>query len=116
MKLFAAGLLAHALEEEINIVNAEVLLRERGIDLDEQRRTEMGTFASVVLAEVETERESHKAAGTVFGVDVLRLVQLEDFRLDAYLDGVLLVFKHRDVPGIIGAVGTISGEGRMTAS
>jgi D-3-phosphoglycerate dehydrogenase len=106
---FAAGLLAHALEQEINIVNAEVLLRERGIDLVEERRSDMGAFSSVVLAEIETEGRSHKAAGTVFGVEMLRLVQLEDFRLDAYLDGVLMIFTHRDVPGIIGAVGTILG-------
>ncbi|MEX0675847.1 MAG: phosphoglycerate dehydrogenase [Pirellulales bacterium] len=106
---FAAGLLAHALEQEINIVNAEMLLRERGIDLVERRKTEMGAFSSLVLAEIETEKRSHKAAGTVFGVEMLRLVELEDFRLDAYLDGVLMVFTHRDTPGIIGAVGTILG-------
>jgi D-3-phosphoglycerate dehydrogenase len=106
---FAAGLLAHALEEDINIVNAEVLVRERGIELVEQRRSDMGAFSSVVLAEVETDRQTHKAAATVFGVDMLRLVQLEDFRLDAYLDGVLMVFTHKDVPGIIGVVGTIFG-------
>ncbi len=106
---FAAGLLAHALEEDINIVNAEVLLRERGIELIERRRSDMGAFSSVVTAEVETDTSSHKAAGTVFGVDMLRLVQLDEFRLDAYLDGVLMVFTHRDVPGIIGTVGTIFG-------
>lgn len=110
---FAAGLLANALEEEINIVNAEVLLRERGIELVEQRRADMGAFASVVLAEVEGEKQTHKAAGTVFGVDMLRLVQLEDFRLDAYLDGVLMVFTHHDVPGIIGTVGTILGANKI---
>jgi D-3-phosphoglycerate dehydrogenase len=110
---FAAGLLANALEEEINIVNAEVLLRERGIELIEQRRADMGAFASVVLAEVEGEKQTHKAAGTVFGVDMLRLVQLEDFRLDAYLDGVLMVFTHHDVPGIIGTVGTILGANKI---
>ncbi len=107
---FAAGLLVHALEEEINIVNAEVLLRERGIELIEQRKSETGAFSSVILAEVDTEKGSHKAAGTVFGTEMLRLVQLDDFRLDAYLDGVLMVFKHKDVPGIVGAVGTIFGK------
>jgi D-3-phosphoglycerate dehydrogenase len=106
---FAAGLLAHALEEDINIVNAEVLLRERGIELVEQRRGDMGAFSSLVLAQVDADRGSHKAAGTVFGLDMLRLVQLDDFRLDAYLDGVLMIFTHRDVPGIIGTVGTIFG-------
>src|SRR5690606_20862614 len=43
-------------------------------------------------------------------VDMPRLVQLDDFRLEAYLDGVLLTFRHHDVPGIIGAVGTICGK------
>ena len=38
-----------------------------------------------------------------------RLVSLDDFRLEAYLDGYLLVFRHHDVPGIIGGVGTIFG-------
>lgn len=106
---FAAGLLANALEEDINIVNAEVLLRERGIELVEERRSDTGAFTSLVVAEVESEKNTHKAGATVFGVDMLRLVQLDDFRLDAYLDGVLMVFTHRDVPGIIGAVGTIFG-------
>lgn len=107
---FAAGLLANALAEEVNIVNAEVLLRERGIELAEHRRADMGAFSSVVHAEVETEQGTFKAAGTVFGVDMPRLVQLDDFRLEAYLDGVLLIFRHRDVPGIIGTVGTIFGK------
>jgi D-3-phosphoglycerate dehydrogenase / 2-oxoglutarate reductase len=106
---FAAGLLEHALEEDINIVNAEVILRERGIDLVEQRKSETSAFSSVVLAEIETDKRRHKAAATVFGVNMLRLVQLEDFKLDAYLDGVLMVFTHKDVPGIIGTVGTIFG-------
>jgi D-3-phosphoglycerate dehydrogenase len=110
---FAAGLLAHALEEDINIVNAEVLLRERGIELVEQRRGDMGAFSSLVMAQVDSDRGSHKAAGTVFGVDMLRLVQLDDFRLDAFLDGVLMIFTHRDVPGIIGTVGTIFGQHKI---
>ena len=42
-----------------------------------------------------------------------RLVQLGDFRLDAYLDGILMIFTHRDVPGIIGKVGTIFGNHRV---
>ena len=42
-----------------------------------------------------------------------RLVRLDDFRLEAYLDGILLVFTHNDVPGIIGAVGTIFGKHKV---
>lgn len=107
---FAAGLLAHAMAQDINIVNAEVLLRERGIELVEQTRSDPGAFSSVITAEVAAEKKTYKAAGTVFGVDMPRLVQLNDYRLEAYLDGVLLIFTHKDVPGIIGAVGTIFGK------
>ena len=39
-----------------------------------------------------------------------RLVSLDGYRLEAYLDGWLLVFTHKDVPGIIGGVGTIFGQ------
>lgn len=107
---FAAGLLENALAEPINIVNAEVLLRNRGIELVEHKRADMGAFSSVVQCEVTTDAETHKVAGTVFGLDMPRLVQWEDFRLEAYLDGVLVIFTHRDVPGIIGTVGTIFGD------
>ncbi|MCX7417457.1 MAG: phosphoglycerate dehydrogenase [Planctomycetia bacterium] len=69
---FAAGLLESAIED-VNIVNAEMLLRERG------------------------------------GHSMPRLVQLEGHRLEAYLDGLLLVFTHHDVPGIIGRVGMAFG-------
>jgi D-3-phosphoglycerate dehydrogenase len=51
----------------------------------------------------------HRAAGTLFGHSMPRLVQLEGHRLEAYLDGVLLVFTHQDVPGIIGRVGNAFG-------
>ncbi len=106
---FAAGLLSNALEQSINIVNAEVLLRERGIELVEQTRADLGAFSSIVSAEVTTESCTRRAAATVFGTGMPRLVQLDGYPLDAYLDGVLMVFGHRDVPGIIGAVGTIFG-------
>ena len=81
---FAAGLLAQALEEEINIVNAEVLLRERGIELIEQSRGDMGAFSSMIPAEVTTEthtlpggrhgvRPRHAAAGAVGRLSARRL-------------------------------------------
>ena len=38
-----------------------------------------------------------------------RLVALDDYRLEAFLDGCLMIFHHHDVPGIIGAIGTIFG-------
>ena len=106
---FAAGLL-EGVTEDVNIVNAEVLLRDRGIELVEQSRTDPGAFSSVVAVDLVSGDQVHRAAGTLFGHSMPRLVQLEGHRLEAYLDGILLVFTHQDVPGIIGRVGSTFGE------
>jgi D-3-phosphoglycerate dehydrogenase len=108
--VFAAGLLQNALDDEVNLVNAEVMLKQRGISLVEESRSEMGSFRSSMTAEITADNAQHKATGTVFGQVMPRLVSLDDYRLEAYLDGCLLVFSHEDVPGIIGSVGTIFGQ------
>src|SRR4029077_9679724 len=65
--VFAAGLLQNALDEDVNLVNAEVLLKQRGISLVEESRSEMGSFRSSMTAEITAENAQHKAVGTVFG-------------------------------------------------
>jgi D-3-phosphoglycerate dehydrogenase len=111
---FCAGLLERALEADVNIVNAELLLRERGIKLTEESRAEPGAFSSSMSVEVTNgNQEQLVASGTLFGNDMPRLIRLGEHRLEAYLDGNLLVFTHTDVPGIIGAVGTIFGNHRV---
>jgi D-3-phosphoglycerate dehydrogenase / 2-oxoglutarate reductase len=110
---FCAGLLARALDEKPNIVNAEVLLRERGIQLTEESRSDMGAFRSSVTAEVKSGNQSYAVGGTLFGNNMPRLIRLGDYRLEAYLDGNLMIFTHNDVPGIIGTVGTIFGNHRV---
>ncbi len=107
---FAAGLLEYRLAESVNIVNAEVLARERGIDLVEVSSPRKGDFSTLIQADVLTEKKRYTAAGTVFGNQFLRLVQLGPYHLDTYMDGVMLIFTHRDVPGLIGYIGTIFGK------
>ena len=111
---FAAGLLENALEDEVNLVNAEWMLKERGIELSIESCSDKGAFRSSMTAEVATDSTSeggtHEATGTVFGESMPRLVAIDGFRLEAYLDGCLLIFAHQDIPGIIGGVGTLCGQ------
>lgn len=107
---FTAGLLEYRLSEGVNLVNAEVLARDRGIELAESSNPKKGDFAALLHTEVETEEGTTVAAGTLFGDQYVRLVQLGPYRMEGYLDGVLLVFTHHDVPGLIGFVGTIFGK------
>lgn len=106
---FTVGLLESRLAEGVNLVNAEVVARDRGIEIVESSSTKKGDFSSLVTTDVETDRKSYTAAATLFGEQYPRLVQLGPYRLESYLDGTLFVFTHRDVPGLIGFVGNIFG-------
>jgi D-3-phosphoglycerate dehydrogenase len=106
---FAAGLLEHAMESDVNIVNAELLLRERGIELVEQRSSDIGDFSSMITAEVASQERTAVASGTLFG-NMPRLVKMGDFRLESRMEGIMMLFSHHDVPGVIGDIGTIFGK------
>ena len=107
---FAAGLLESRLAQNVNIVNAEMIARERGIDIIEQSVAKRGDFSTHIQADVTTDKKTYTASGTLFGNQFLRLVQLGPYHLDAYMDGIMLLFTHRDVPGLIGFIGTIFGK------
>jgi D-3-phosphoglycerate dehydrogenase / 2-oxoglutarate reductase len=106
---FTAGLLEKHMADSVNVVNAPVLARERGIEVVTTTSEQRGDFANLLHTEVETEQGKFIAAGTLFGDRYLRLVQLGEYRLDSYLDGILMVFPHQDVPGLIGFLGTECG-------
>jgi D-3-phosphoglycerate dehydrogenase len=113
---FTAGLLSTALEENVNIINAELMAHDRGIEITESSSTEIGDFSTLISATVITDQRVLTAAGTVFGQQFLRLVRLDEFQLDAYLDGLMLLYRHRDVPGLIGAIGTAFGRHAVNIS
>ena len=107
---FAVGLLEGAMADDVNLVNAGYMLRERGIELVEQSNADMGAFRASMTVSLAGGGGPLRLSGTLFGNDMCRLVGVDNQRLEAYLDGGLLVFRHRDVPGIIGAIGTLFGQ------
>lgn len=107
---FCAGLLQRAIGNEVNEINAEMLLRERGIELSEQKIRETSSFASSITAEVSGGGSTAQASGVPLGLKMPRLVMIDGQRLESYLDGTLVIFGHEDVPGIIGQIGTVFGK------
>lgn len=105
-----SGLLSAALDTNVSIVNADLMAADRGISITTIASSEAGAFASIISATVETEQGTKTIAGTTFGNDFLRLIRVGEYQLDAYLDGAMLIFWHRDVPGVIGAIGTAFGK------
>lgn len=107
---FAAGFMEKASDMGANIVNADVLLRERGIELVEERSTEMADFNSTISAELKCQNATYVAQGALFGNAMPRLIQFDDSRLESYLDGNLLIVDYDNVPGMLGRLGTVCGK------
>src|SRR4029453_8215660 len=61
---FAAGWMESALEDQVNLVTAEVLAKERGITIVEEKTTDPGDFGTLIQTEVVTEKKQYIAAGT----------------------------------------------------
>lgn len=112
---FVTGLMGQAVDQ-INIVNAEMIARDKGLSVTTSSATESGPFSTLVSATVVTDKGEKCAAGTTFGNEFLRLVRLNNFPMDAYLDGLLLIYRHKDVPGLIGSIGTVLGKHKVNIS
>lgn len=107
---FVAGLISAGVDEPANIINADIVARERGIRIIESSSDLAGDFASLMTTTLVTDNGEFEVSGTIFGNEFLRLVRLDGFHLEAYLDNHLLIFRHFDKPGLIGFIGTVLGK------
>ena len=108
------GLLARVLESTaVNYVNAPAIAHERGIRIVESKASESKGFSNLVTVSINTTKGPSIVAGAVFGQHVIRLVRINDFYLDASPEGFILMLHNRDVPGVVGAVGTLLGKAKI---
>ncbi len=105
------GFLAHMLGPAVNFVNAPAIARERGIRVIESRTPQASDYLNALRVEVRTaSRAKTVLAGAVFGAGIVRLTRINDFRMEAVPEGHILMLHNRDVPGVVGAVGTLLGQ------
>lgn len=104
------GLLSPFLESAVNYVNAPHIARERGIRIVESRSSRPSDFLNAVVVRVVGATSSNLVEGAVFSNKAVRLVRVNDFYLEAVPEGYILVLHNRDVPGVVGAVGTLLGQ------
>jgi D-3-phosphoglycerate dehydrogenase len=104
-----AGLLTPLLDS-VNMVNAPVLARERNIEVTEIRHDRPGDYQSLMRLAVVTDRRSRDVAGTLFGGNKPRIVEIKGIRIEAELGRHMLYTTNEDKPGFIGRLGTLLGE------
>src|SRR5262249_18297793 len=104
------GLLSGFLDQDLNFVNAPFIARERGIAVTEARSRGAIDYTNTLTISVETAGGTHEVAGAVFGNSAVRLIRIDGYRIEAAPEGYFLMLHNRDVPGVVGAVGTILGQ------
>ncbi|MFZ3101948.1 MAG: phosphoglycerate dehydrogenase [Desulfitobacteriaceae bacterium] len=107
------GMLNPLLQGTVNYVSAPVIAKSRGIKIKEVRSNETENFANLISVRVQTDKNEHRVAGTLFGRQEDRIVLIDQYRVDVDPKGYLLIAPHNDRPGIIGKVGNILGENEI---
>ena len=95
---------------EINMVNAAMIAREKGIVVEELTREVAGNLESVIRIVIEAEDMPRHAAGTVFQDGKPRIVEIRDIQVDAEFAPHMIYVRNDDKPGFIGQFGTLLGE------
>lgn len=96
--------------DTVNMVNAPFLARERGLDVRSIRHERDGAYNTLIRVTVGTEQGERSVAGTLFGNEAPRLVEIFGIGIEAELDGHMLYIVNEDAPGFIGRIGTLLGE------
>lgn len=106
------GILNESLDEKANLVNAAAIAFSRGLRVQEARdaKTSTGGAGSVLSICLKLEQEEHMARGAVLHNNTPRLLHVDGIEVEAPLERNLVYLRNRDVPGVIGKVGTILGD------
>jgi D-3-phosphoglycerate dehydrogenase len=96
--------------DTVNMVNAPLLARERGVEVREVRTEREGDYHTLLRVSVRTSDGERSVAGTLFGDANPRIVELFGIKVEADLAGHMLYVVNEDAPGFIGRLGTLLGE------
>jgi D-3-phosphoglycerate dehydrogenase len=108
-----AAILKSHVPQGLTIVNACAVAKERGVQVVESTSSANIAFANLMAVRLKTSEAEVSVAGTVFGRNHPRLVDVDGVEVDAIPQGHMLLVKNEDTPGVIGHVGTLLGDRKV---
>ncbi len=94
----------------VNMVSAATHVKERGIPVEETKRSQEGAFESYIKLTVKTDEYERSIAGTVFSEGRPRIIQVRDINMEFEIAPHMLFIRNTDQPGFIGRLGSITAE------
>jgi len=104
------GLLTPHLSESVNYVNAESIAQNRGIEISSTIHPVPHDYNNLITFRVASESQNVCVSATLFSEKNQRVVSVNDFRVEFKPEGYLIYIVNKDVPGVVGKVGTILGD------
>ena len=103
------GLLSNALQERVNYVNASIEAKERGIRVVETRDTTAQDYTGSLHLAAKGSLGEHSVTGVLLGGTEVRIIDMDHFPINVPPTQYMLFTLHRDMPGIIGKIGSLLG-------
>jgi D-3-phosphoglycerate dehydrogenase len=103
------GMLSHALQERVNYVNASLEAKERGIRVVETRDTTVRDYTGSLHLIAQGSLGEHSVSGALLGDREIRITSVDNFPINVPPSRYMLFTVHRDMPGIIGKIGSLLG-------
>ncbi len=107
---FLQGLLRESSDVRLNFVNAGAIAEDRGISISHSYNTDTVSFSNLIMTHVTTQNGTIEMAGSVFGDNHSRLVDIMGYEVDVRPEGCMLLIQNKDVPGVVGKVGMLLGD------
>jgi len=104
------GVFNPILEEDVNYVNSALIASERGIKVTEKKTSKITDFANLISVEFDTAKKKYFVMGTLFANKEPRIVKIDKYYVEAIPDGYMLIVSNKDVPGVVGKIGTLIGK------
>ncbi len=105
------GVLQNAAVETVNLINAPSLAEELGVRVTSD--LEDGEGPSEITIILRSNRNQASAKGMVIHGTSPRIIELNHVELEAPLEGHLLLIMNRDLPGVIGKIGSLLGDNNV---
>jgi D-3-phosphoglycerate dehydrogenase len=110
---FLKGFLSKLIPDSVNLVNSALLAKEMGLIVDEKISGEVTDYKNLFTVILNSDKNSYSLSGTVFGSNDIRVVSINNFRIEIKPEGNLLFYSNIDKPGVLATVGKVLADNQI---
>ena len=107
------GLLTPHLDQPVNVINAPVLAKQRGIEVEQITTSSVKAFANLMEVKLVTDKVTRTMRGAIFGNRYPRVISIDGFRMELKPEGHVVIIVNDDKPGVVGKYGTLFGSNNI---